>query len=144
MCEIKSSILKNLPWSEEATKWAHSDAADPSTSDEAIQERMKAIRDILRRPDPVVSNKSPGTINARPILEPDTTDRNMNEEDELSLGEIQGDLRGWWKGGEEADFYERLSKFKSKKEDDLMDGDEYDFWIDEWSRKVRHISKLKK
>jgi hypothetical protein len=144
LCEINSSILKNLPWSNETTKWAQSDAADPSTSDDAIQERMKAIRDILKRPDPVLSNTNSRTINAKPIFEDDTTDRNMNEEDELSLGEIQGDLRGWWKGGEEADFYERLSKFKSKKGDDLMDGDVYDFWIDEWSSKVKQISKLRK
>ena len=142
MCKFNFSILKNLPWSKETTKWAQSDAADPSTSGDAIQERMKAIRDILRRPDPVSSKTDNRTINSKPIFETDTSDRQMSEDDELSLGEIQGDLRGWWKGGEEAAFYERLAKFKAKQGDDLMDGDVYDFWIDEWSRKVKQISKL--
>jgi hypothetical protein len=142
LCEVDCSILKNLPWSKETTKWAQSDAADPSTSGDAIQERMKTIRDILRRPVPGSSNTDNATINAKPIFEDDTSDRVMSEDDELSLGEIQGDLRGWWKGGEESDFYERLANFKAKRGDDLLDGDVYDFWIEEWSNKVKQLSKL--
>jgi len=68
-------------------------------------------------------------------LEEDTTHTDIPQD--LSLGEIQSDLRLWWKGTEEQSFYERLAKFKAKLGDDLADSDVYDFWIEEWSRKVR-------
>lgn len=138
VCRAKAndSILKNLPWSPETTKWANSDPVDPSSSSEAIQERIKTIRDILRRPDPVdASSSMQGTEYPDPVFEEDTTDQVRN--DELSLGEIQADLRGWWKGGEEQEFYERLATFKAKLGDDLADSDVYEYWIDEWTRKMK-------
>jgi hypothetical protein len=75
------------------------------------------------------------------VFEDDVEGRVMTEDEHLSLGDLQSDLRGWWKGSEEAAFYERLAKFKAKAGGDLIDSEEYDFWIDEWSRKVKDISQ---
>jgi hypothetical protein len=111
---------------------------DPSTSAEAIQERIKTIRDILKRPDPLPSHPSSPSS---PLLENDTTDRELTPDDQLSLAEIQSDLRAWWNGVEEVAFHERLAKFKSAAGDGLLEADVYDFWIDEWSRKVKEIAK---
>ena len=77
-----------------------------------------------------------------PPLEEDGTKMMMGEEDEVSLGQIQGDLRSWWKGDEEDKFYERLAKMKTKMGADLDEADVYDFWIDEWSRKVKEVAKI--
>lgn len=109
-------------------------------SSEAIQKRMKAMQEILRRPDPGRKSK---TIDAKPVFEEDKTDKYMNEEDHLSLGEVQADLRGWWNGGEEAAFHKRLGEFRARKGDEILDGDVYDFWIEEWTRKVKEISKIR-
>ena len=139
------SILKNLPWSEENTKWAQSRAIDPAYSSDAINERIKKIREILKRPDPG-SNPSKATLdgtnlNPNPLLEEDVTDQQLSEKDQTSLGDIQGDLRSWWSEGEEAAFYERLAKFKAKMGDKFIDRDIYDLWIEEWARKVKEVSK---
>ena len=67
----------------------------------------------------------------------------MTDEEQIQLGDLQGDLRGWWKGGEETAFYERLAKFKAKQGDDLMESEVYDFWVDEWTKKFQEISKFK-
>jgi hypothetical protein len=109
-------------------------------SSDAIQKRMRAMQEILRRPDP---GRKPKTIDAKPVFEEDKTDKYMNEEDHLSLGEVQSDLRGWWNGGEEAAFYKRLGEFRARKGDEILDGDVYDFWIEEWTRKVKEISKIR-
>ena len=139
---INSSILKNMPWSKEAEKWAKTaPGSDPADSDSAIQNRIKQIRDILKRPDP--PSTPPKTVNASPVIEEDTSEGELTSEDRLSLGELQGDLRGWWKGNEEQVFYERLAKFKAKRGEGLMEAEVYDFWIEEWSRKVKEIAKLK-
>jgi hypothetical protein len=129
------SILKNIPWSQENTKWAQSDSVDPSTSSEAIQGRIKTIRDILKRPDPVQSTSSPEEIYPETVYEKDTTQTDTPQD--LSLGEIQSDLRAWWTGNEEQNFHERLAKFKAKMGDDLADSDVYHYWIEEWARKVK-------
>ena len=101
------------------------------------------MRKILGRPDPGPTSEKPAR---KPLdhlpLEDDITKHQMTEEDEVSLGQIQGDLRTWWKGDEETKFYERLAKMKTKMGDDLDDGDVYDFWIDEWSKKVKEIAKV--
>jgi hypothetical protein len=34
------------------------------------------------------------------------------------------------------------TRYKTKMGDELMEGDVYDFWIEEWSRKVKEIAKL--
>jgi len=127
--------VKNLPWSPETTKWAQTDSADPSTSPEAIQERMKTIRDILNRPSPVSSAPASEPELSNPVYEKDTTDKEMPED--ISLGEIQADLRRWWKGDEEQRFYEKLAIFKAKLGDDLADSDVFEYWIAEWTRKMR-------
>lgn len=75
--------------------------------------------------------------NASSVLEDDTTEEELNDEDEMSLGEVQSDLRGWWKGNEEEVFYERLARFKAQKGGGLTEDDLFDLWIDEWSRKVK-------
>ena len=118
------------------TNWAQTSGSDPSLSKEAIQERIKTIREIISRPENTSSE--PENVNStNPILEKDTTDRQMTGDDEVSLAEIQSDLRRWWMGNEEEQFHERLAKFKAKKANDLWDGDVYDFWIDEWARKLK-------
>jgi hypothetical protein len=145
------SILDKLPMSEERKKWEeimrNPYATDPNSSNEAVQSRLTTVRDILRRPDPrrdpdhVASDER--KINPNPELEEDITDQYMSEEDRMSLREVQTDLKEWWKGSEEADFHERLEKFKAKKGDNLFDAEVYDFWIDEWTRKVKEISNIK-
>ena len=120
-------------------EWAQVPSIDPSTTDEAIQKRMKTIGDILKRPDPGVKASNNRTV-GRPTYEEDQTDRYMSKEDHLSMGEMQMDLRLWWKGNEEPEFYERLAKFKADKGDEILDGDVYNFWIEEWSRKVKELS----
>ena len=145
-CKLNGSILKNMPWSKEAETWAKEAMdTDPTTSDAAIQSRIKKIRDILKRPDPSSSSSSPPkTIDAgRPTtFEKDTSERELGDDDRVSLGEVQADLRGWWKGNEEQVFHEKLARYKTKMGDELMEGDVYDFWIEEWSRKVKEIAKL--
>lgn len=138
---VNGSILKNLPWSKEAEKWAKTaPGSDPTDSDSAIQNRIKQIRDILKRPSP---QSAPKTVNASPIFEKDTSEGELTSEDRLSLGEVQGDLRGWWKGNEEEVFYGRLARFKAKRGEELMEAEVYDFWIEEWSRKVKEIAKVR-
>jgi hypothetical protein len=137
------SILKNIDWSKDNEKWAKTPSVDTTFSWEAMQNRIKTMRKILGRPDPGPTPEKPAR---KPVddlpLEDDITKHQMTEEDEISLGQIQGDLRTWWKGGEETKFYERLAKMKTKMGDDLDDGDVYDFWIDEWSKKVKEIAKV--
>lgn len=140
---MTGSILKNINWSKENEKWAKTPSVDPTFSWEAMQKRIKTIRKVLGRPDPGPAPKKPGrTPLDNPPLEPDTSKLQMGEEDEVSLGQIQGDLRSWWKGDEENKFYERLARMKTKMGDDLDEADVYDFWIDEWSRKVKEIAKV--
>jgi len=67
----------------------------------------------------------------------------MTEEDHVSLGELQADLRGWWTPLEEKSFHERLAKHKEKMGEELMDSDVYDFWIDEWASIAKRMSIYK-
>jgi hypothetical protein len=139
---VNSSIMKSLPWDKKAEQWAKQDLSDPLSSDYEVQERIKKIKKILSRPDPVSpSPQQPNTVNASSALEDDTTEQELSEDDEMSLGEVQSDLRGWWKGNEEEVFYERLARFKAQKEGGLTEDNEFDFWIDEWSKKVKQMSK---
>ena len=138
-----NSILKSIDWSKDNEKWAKTPNVDPTFSWEAMQKRIKTIRQILGRPDPGPAPEKPERVPLdNPPLEEDITKHQMTEEDEVSLGQIQGDLRSWWKGDEENKFHERLARMKTKMGDDLEDGDVYDFWIDEWSRKVKEIAKV--
>ena len=134
-----------MPWSKEADKWSQSSSLDPSDTDSAIQDRIKKIRDIISRPDPVpTSSNPPKTVNAAPAFEQDAGERDLTANDRVSLRAIQRDLKGWWKGNEEPIFLDRLARFKTKQGYELMDTEVYDFWIEEWSRKVREIAKLGK
>lgn len=83
------------------------------------------------------------TDDIAPVFEDDLSEKVMSEDERLSLGDLQGDLRGWWKGNEESAFYERLAKFKAERGDDLMDAEEYDFWVDEWTRRFKDVSKIR-
>jgi hypothetical protein len=133
---IYSSILKDIPWSKEMTKWAQSSASDPSLSNEAIQDRIKTIREIMSRPDDPPSTGSSQRF-GKPVLDEDSTDSS-----DVSLSEIQSDLRRWWKNDEEARFYERLADYKVKIGDDIVDADIYNFWIDEWASRAKNIVKF--
>jgi len=137
------SILKSIDWSKDNEKWAKTPSADPTFSWEAMQKRIKTIRKVLGRPDPGPQPEKPGrTPLDNPPLEPDRSTHMIGEEEEVSLGQIQGDLRTWWKGDEEAKFLERLARLKTKMGDDIDETVVYDFWIDEWSRKVKEIAKV--
>jgi hypothetical protein len=96
---------------------------------------MKTIREILNRPSPASSAPASEPELSNPVYEKDTTDKEMPED--ISLGEIQADLRRWWKGDEEQRFYEKLAIFKAKLGDDLADSDVFEYWIAEWTRKMR-------
>ena len=114
-------------------------------STEAIEERLNTIQDILRRPDPGAPTSSMPqsggkTIDSKPVLEEDQTDRLMNEEDHLSLEEIQNDLKEWWTGEEKSSFYQRLAGFKASKGNRLVEEDVYEYWISEWTRKIKELS----
>lgn len=111
-----------------------------------VEKRMEAIRDILKRPDPgaktAKSDSSSHIGIAKPILEEDSTGHLFDNEDEMPLGEVQADLRGWWKEGEDIAFYERLAKLKAIKGDGATSEDIYDLWFEEWTRKVKEVAKL--
>jgi hypothetical protein len=108
-----------------------------------MQKRMKTIREILGRPDPGTQPEPPERKPLdNPPLEADHGKQQIREEDLVSLGQIQGDLRAWWKGDEESRFYEKLARMKTELGDELAESDVYDFWIDEWSRKVKDIAKF--
>jgi hypothetical protein len=112
---------------------------------EAIEERLKTIQDILRRPDPGdKSSQSGKTIDAKPVIEEDQTHRLMNEEDELSLGEMQNDLQEWWTVDEKSNFYQRLAGFKAAKGNRLLAEDVYEYWVAEWTRKIKEVSRSDK
>ena len=137
------SILKNINWREDTEKWAKTPSVDPTFSYAAMQKRMQTIRKILGRPDPGPEPPKSGRIPVKnPPLEDDQPKISMGEEERVSLGQIQGDLRSWWKGNEENKFYERLAKMKTRMGNDLDDADVYDFWIDEWTRKVKELAKV--
>jgi hypothetical protein len=136
--------LKNIPFSEETIKWADSDSRDPSTSREAINARIATLRSILKRPDPPPTPSTDPVPDPVPVLEKDTTDRPaMSEQDHVALKDLQEDLRGWWTPTEKRRFYERLGRFREEMGEEIMDSDEYDFWIDEWSKKAEEMSIYK-
>jgi hypothetical protein len=111
-----------------------------------VEKRMEAIREILKRPDPRLkaakSDSNSRVRDAKPILEEDTTGHFLDDEGEMPLGEVQADLRGWWKEGEDIAFYERLAKLKATKGESTMNEDIYDLWFEEWTRKVKEAAKL--
>jgi hypothetical protein len=146
LAKLTNSILKNIPWSEEVTKWAQTSSIDPEMSRAGVEKRMEAIREILKRPDPgpktPKSDSSSRVRGEKPVLEEDTTGHVLDYEDEMPLREVQADLRGWWKEGEDIAFYERLARLKASKGESTSNEDIYDLWFEEWTRKVKEKAKL--
>lgn len=142
--------MKNIPWSQETSQWAENPVGqDPAMSTEAVEDRLKKIQDILRRPDPRVkplsSQQSQEKVHkATPVLEDDETDRLMTEGDHLSLEEIQRDLIEWWTDDEKNSFYKRLAGLEVSKGNRLVEEDVYEFWVAEWTRKISQVSDMNK
>ena len=131
--------MKDLPWSQSNEAWAQQGTPDPSMTRDAIEHRLKSIQEIMRRPDPGAQKARPSP----PTMEKDTTHQFINAEDRLSLDFLKKDLRKWWSPEEEKAFMTQLNALRVEKGDDWADAEIYDFWIAEWSRKVKDGAHLK-
>jgi hypothetical protein len=141
---VNSSILKNIPWSQETTDWATNDSSpDPVYTEEGIQRRMNKLKEIISRPSPDETPVEHPSSRVPPEFEEDQTEKVITNEDQLPLEQIEEDLRLWWHGNEEVEFHEKLAKFKVEKGENLFESDVYDFWVDEWIRIVQESPKVK-
>jgi len=143
-----------MQWSEENDKWATDKyATDPTATPEAVEKRMKLMKEILKRPDPskvemrkpesdapkkkATKKKEKPKIPGRLRVEPDETHRMMPSSSSIPLQDLKEFMLENWKEDEEKNFYERLDKYMEEKGEDITEAEIYEIWADEFDRMMK-------